>query len=112
MATLKKEIETKDEIIQNLNKGYNFKFQFMNYELKLEIVELENCKQKRMKEEKEAIKKERKHLKKTIQKVNKEKEKQKTQFPENNNMPGYQVDLKELRTYPCNLCDHKAKTQD
>ena len=27
-------------------------------------------------------------------------------------MPGYQVDLKEFRTYPCDFCDHKAKNQD
>ena len=60
VATLKKEIKTKDDIIQNLNKGFNQKVN----EIKLEIVKLEKFKQKKVKEEKEAMKKEKKRLKK------------------------------------------------
>ena len=47
-ATLKKEIETKDDIVQNLNRGFNQKV----HELKFEVVELESYKQKRTKKEK------------------------------------------------------------
>ena len=50
MATLKKEIETKDDIVQNSNRGFNQKV----HELKLEVVEMESYKQKRTKEENEA----------------------------------------------------------
>ena len=57
---LRKEFTTKDDIIQNLNKGFNQKVQ----ELRLEISELE-------KEKKELIKKEKKLQKKIRQKTRK-----------------------------------------
>ena len=78
--------------------------------MKLEIVELAKYKQTKDKEEKETIKKERKLLKRKKQKARKEEEKQRTQ--ENNNLPDYQVYLKELQTYSCDLCNQKTESQD
>ena len=51
-------------------------------------------------------------MKKKKQKARKEEEKQITQVPENNNLLGPQAHLKELGTYPCDLCSHKADSQN
>jgi seryl-tRNA synthetase len=74
---LRKEIKKKDDIIQNLNKGFNQKF----LELKLEISALED-------EKKELTRKEKKLQKKIRQKTKKEAEKEKIQaiqVPDNRN---------------------------
>ena len=54
IAALEKEKESKDKIIRNLNTGFNVKVK----ELKLEIEALEEFRAKKIKEDKEALKKE------------------------------------------------------
>ena len=80
--------------------------------MKLKIVELENYKQRKVKEEKETAKKENKLLKKKKQKARKEEVNDIIQVPENNNSVGSQVHFKDVGSYPCVLYNHTTSSQD
>ena len=106
--TLKKEIKTKDDIIQKLYEDFTLESEKM----KLEIVELAKYKQTKIIEEKETLKKERKLIKRKKQKARKEEEKQRPQVPENNNSLDSQANLKEFQSFSCDLCNQKTDSQD
>ena len=100
IVALEKEMKVKEEIIQNINSGFNQKV----YDLKDKLECLEQ-------EKKEAIKKEKKATKRKRQKARKEEskhEESKTDEPhENNNLK------KETKiySYPCPFCVFVAKTE-
>ena len=98
------------EEIKNINTGFNQKVA----ELKREIEALKTSKQKKIKEEKEGIKKEKKLLKKKKQKAKKEEENQVKKFEKvlenNNSSRDYsKVESEQLRTL---TCDFVAKAED
>ena len=105
VAVLEKEKESKNKIIQNINKGFNEKVK----DLKLKLEVLEEFRAKKSKEDKEALKKEKKAKKKEKQKAIKAKEQlAKKDVYGNNN----EKTVDEPKIYQCNYCDYGAKSRN
>ena len=115
IEALKKETKTKDEILQNINKGFIKKIG----DLKVEIGVLEEFKQKKLREEKETLKKEQKLKKKQRQKAKKVEDKvvakahSDDNTSENNNVTTALAKAAsvETKTHPCDYCDYSAKSE-
>lgn len=102
IEALGKEIKVKEEIINNINRGFNQKVEELKD--KLECLE---------KEKKDAIRKEKKVKKKKYQKARKEEQKHESkrdELKENNNLKE-EPELVKMSTYPCPFCDFVAKNE-
>ena len=110
ITALKKEKEIKDEIIQNINKGFNSKIR----DLKVKLGVLEEFKTKKLREEKVALKKENKAKKKQRQKAKKEEKKLVMEVvgdykaTENNNV---NTANDKTCTHPCEYCVFVANSR-
>ena len=103
-------IETKNEIIKNINKGFNEKFRDMKDKLEA----LEEEKKKQIKKEKKAAKKEKKAAKKLKQKMVKAEkilEKKEVSEVDQNENDIEKKDETQISIYQCNYCDF-AKTRN